>query len=108
MIFNSKVVRNYILNGAKVVATIRKRSFYKIGQKVVINVGDRKFPGKVIAIAPITLDSLSKYVDYSGFNSVEEWLYEARRLHGTGIDPYRYEIIVVEVTREVTRNGRLF
>ena len=55
MIFNSFVVQKYILNGAKVVATIRKAGYYKLGQRVVMKVGDRRFYGKVIAIAPITI-----------------------------------------------------
>ncbi len=99
MIFNSPVVQKYILNNAKLVATIRKSEYYKLGQKVIMKVGDKRFYGKVIAIAPLTLQSLSNYVNFSGFNSVEEWLNEARKLHGTKIDPNKYEIIVVEVTR---------
>ncbi len=99
MIFNSSAVQKYILNGAKVVATIRKSGYYKLGRKVIMKVGDKRFYGKIVAIAPLTLQSLSNYVDFSGFNSVEEWLNEARKLHGTKIDPNKYEIIVVEVTR---------
>jgi len=97
MIFNSPTVQRYILSGANVVATIRKSGYYKLGQKVIIKVEDKRFYGKVIAIAPLTLQSLSNYVNFSGFNSVEEWLNEARKLHGAKIDPNKYEIIVVEV-----------
>ena len=97
MIFNSFTVQKYILNGAKLVATIRRKGYYRVGKKVVMKVGDKKFYGKVIAITPLILQSLSNYVDFSGFNSVEEWLNEARNLHGTKIDPNKYEIIVVEV-----------
>ena len=97
MIFNSPTVQRYILSGANVVATIRKSGYYKLGQKVIIKVEDKRFYGKVIAIAPLTLQSLSNYVNFSGFNSVEKWLNEARKLHGAKIDPNKYEIIVVEV-----------
>jgi hypothetical protein len=90
-------VQKYILNGAKLVATVRRKGCYKVGKRVIVKVGDKRFYGKVIAIAPLTLQSLSNYVDFSGFNSVEEWLNEARKLHGAKIDPNKYEIIVVEV-----------
>ena len=98
MIFNSSVVQKYILNGAKVVATIRKAGYYKLGQRVVMKVGDRRFYGKVIAIAPLSSFSLSEYADYSGFESVEEWIAEAERLHNGRIDPNKFEIVVVEVS----------
>ena len=62
-----------------------------------MKVGDRRFYGKVIAIAPVTPFSLSEYTDYSGFQSVEEWMYEAERLHKDRIDPNKFEIVVVEV-----------
>ena len=97
MIFNSFTVQKYILNGAKVVATIRKAGYYKLGQRIVMKVGDRRFYGKVIAIAPLTPFSLSEYADYSGFESVEEWIAEAERLHKGRIDPNKFEIVVVEV-----------
>ena len=97
MIFNSPTVQRYILSGANVVATIRKSGYYKLGQKVIIKVEDKRFYGKVIAIAPLTLQSLSNYVNFSGFNSVEKWLNEARKLHGAKIDPNKYEIIIVEM-----------
>lgn len=96
MIFKSHVVQDYILNGAEVVATIRKKGRYKLGQKVVLKVGDKVLKGEVVAIAPLT--SAPFYVEYSGFESVEEWLYEAERLH-KGLNPYGYEIVVVKVNR---------
>jgi hypothetical protein len=65
-----------------------------------MKVGDKKFYGRVITIAPVTPFSLSEYVDYSGFQSVEEWMYEAERLHKARIDLNKFEIIVVEVDRK--------
>ena len=100
MIFNSPVVQKYILSGAKVVATIRKSGYYKLGQRIVLKVGDRRFYGKVVAIAPITPFSLSEYVDYSGFQSIEEWVAEAEKLHEANIDPSKFEIVVVEVIKK--------
>ncbi len=97
MIFYSPTVQKYILSGANVVATIRKSGYYYIGKRVVMKVGDKRFYGKVIAIAPLTPFSLSEYADYSGFQSVEEWIAEAERLHKARIDPNKFEIIVVEV-----------
>ncbi len=97
MIFDSPSVQKHILSGASVVATIRRKGYYKVGKRVIVKVGDKKFYGKVIAIAPLTPFSLSEYADYSGFQSVEEWIVEAERLHKARIDPNKFEIIVVEV-----------
>jgi len=49
---------------------MRKSGYYRLGQRVVMKVGDKRFYGKVIAIVP--LSSLSEYVGHSGFESVEE------------------------------------
>ncbi len=97
MIFNSFTVQKYILNGANAVSTIRRKGYYKVGQRVIVKVGDKRFYGKVVAIAPLTPFSLSEYVDYSGFQSVEEWIMEAERLHKAKLDPNKFQIIVVEV-----------
>ena len=99
MIFNSPTVQRYILSGANVVATIRRKGYYRVGQRVIAKVGDKRFYGKVIAIAPITPFSLGQYVDYSGFESVEEWIAEAERLHKARLDPNKFEIVVVELNR---------
>ena len=98
MIFNSPTVQKYILSGANIVATIRRKGYYKVGQRVIAKVGDKRFYGKVIAIAPLTPFSLGEYVDYSGFGSVEEWIAEAEKLHKTRLDPNKFEIVVVELT----------
>ena len=97
MIFSSPVVQKYILSGAKAVATIRKSGYYTLGQDVVMKVGDKKFYGKVVAIAPVKPSWLNEYVIYSGFESVEEWIAEAERLHKTKIDPNKFEIVVIVV-----------
>ena len=99
MIFSSSVVRRYILNGAETVATIRKAGYYKLGQRVTIKLGDKKFHGEVIAISPLTPFSLSEYVEYSGFETIEEWLNEAEKLHKARLDPNKFEIVVVKVAR---------
>ena len=100
MIFNSPTVQKYILNGANVVATIRQKGYYKVGKRVIVKVRDKRFYGKVIATAPITPFSLGEYVGYSGFQSVEEWVAEAERLHKAKIDPKKFEIIVLEVNQK--------
>jgi hypothetical protein len=97
MIFNSPIVQKYILSGVKLVATIRKKGYYRAGQRVVIKVDDKRIYGKIIVVAPLTPFSLNKYVVYSGFGNVEEWVKEAKRLHKAEIDPNKFEIIVVEL-----------
>ena len=99
MIFNSPTVQKYILNGARLVATIRRKGYYRVGEKrVIVKVGDKRFYGTIVAIAPVTPFSLSEYADYSGFESVEEWIAEAERFHKVRIDPKKFEIVVVEVS----------
>ena len=97
MIFSSPAVKRYILNRAEIVATIRKAGHYKLGKRVVVKLGDKRLYGKVITVAPLTPFSLSRYVEYSGFQSIEEWITEASRLHKTEIDPNKFEIVVVKV-----------
>ena len=97
MIFNSSTVQEYILNGAKLVSTIRRKGYYKVDKKVIAKVGNKTFYGKVIAIAPITPFSLGEYTYYSGFQSVEEWVNEAERLHKSSINPNEFEIVLVQL-----------
>ena len=100
MIFNSPTVQRYILSGAKLVATIRKKSrYYYIGKWIVIQVGDKWFDGQVIAVEPVTPLTLRHYVRYSGFGSIEEWITEAMKLHKGEIYPDKFMIIVVKVIR---------
>jgi hypothetical protein len=98
MIFNSPIVQKYILSGAKIVATIRRKGYYRVGQKVVVKVRDKRFSGKVVTITPLTPSSLNELVTYSGFKNVEEWIMEAKKLHKAKIDPNKFEIIVVEIS----------
>ena len=100
MIFNSPTVQKYILSGAKLVTTIRRKGYYRVGKRVIVKVGDKKFYGKVIVTAPLTPFSLGEYATYSGFQSVEEWITEAERLHKARIDPNKFEIVVLEVIRK--------
>jgi hypothetical protein len=97
MIFNSPIVQKYILSGAKLVATIRKKGYYRAGQRVIIKMNNKRIYGKIITITPLSPFSLSKYVVYSGFENVEEWEKEAKRLHKAEIDPNKFEIVVVEL-----------
>jgi len=97
MIFNSPIVQKYILSGVTLVATIRKKGHYRVGQRVVIKVNDKRIYGRIIVVVPLTPFSLNKYVVYSGFENVEEWVKEAKRLHKAEIDPNKFEIIVVEL-----------
>ena len=96
MIFRSRVVKDYILNGANYVATVRKAT-YKEGQWISIDLGSTRLRGKVVKVVPI--DDARKYVHISGFKSVEEWLAEARRLHR--VDNLEgFVIVVVKIERK--------
>jgi len=100
IIFDSPYVQKYIMNGAKLVATITKSGYYYIGKSVVMKIGDEEFYGKVVATKPITLFTLSEYVGYSGFGGVWEWMYEASQLYKTRINPNKFEIVIIEVDRK--------
>jgi hypothetical protein len=97
MIFNSGTVQDYIKNGCKLVATIRRKGYYKVGRKVTLKFGDSKLRGRVVAVIPLSSLSLSQHVGYSGFKSVDEWMGEAERLHKAKIEEEKFEIVVVEV-----------
>jgi len=98
MIFNSRNVQDYLRKGCEIVATIRKKGYYKVGRKVRIKLGDRYLQGRVVAVIPLSSLSLSQHVGYSGFKSVEEWMGEAERLHKDRIDEEKFEIVVVKIT----------
>ena len=96
MIFRSQAVINYILSGAKYVATIRECSYYKdkVGKTVLLKLLDRRLKGKVLEVARV--EDAGKYVSISGFRTVVEWLNEAKRLHGVN-SLNNLCIVVVEV-----------
>ena len=98
MIFNSSTVQQYILNGARLVATIRRKGYYKLEKRVVVKVGDKMFHGEVIGVVPLTPFSLGENVSYSGFQSIEEWVREAERLHRGRIDPNKFEIVIIKLS----------
>lgn len=98
MIFNSEKVRRFIFNGARRVATIRKKGYYRTGQKVILKVGDKRIIGRVIVTAPVS--SAEEYVKFSGFDNVTDWIKEAGRLHRSVIDERKFEIVVVELNNK--------
>jgi len=98
MIFNSRNVQEYIKNCCEIVATIRKKGYYKVGRRVRIKLGDRNLQGRVVAVIPLSSLSLSQHVGYSGFKSVEEWMSEAERLHNDRINEEKFEIVVVKIS----------
>ena len=65
--------------------------------RVRIKLGDKSLQGRVIAVIPLSSLSLSQHVGYSGFQSVEEWMDEAERLHKDRIDEEKFEIVVVKI-----------
>ncbi|NPA98922.1 MAG: hypothetical protein GXO43_06035 [Crenarchaeota archaeon] len=62
------------------VATMRNYR-YRVGHSIRVRVGNKVFCGNVLAVVDNTRENAEKYVEYSGFNSVDEWLGEAIRLH---------------------------
>ncbi len=75
-----------------------KSGYYYIDKRVIMKVGDKEFYGKVVATKPITLFTLSEYVNYSGFGGVWKWLFEASQLYKTRKNPNKFEIVVIEVS----------
>ena len=98
MLFKSKKVQQYIESGAVYVATIRVCGIYEEGMRVKLRLVDsnRILDGRVVKIAELT--EAEKYVNISGFDNVNEWFEEAKKLHGTeNLDGYC--IVVVRITR---------
>ncbi len=63
------------------------------------DLGDKEFYGKVVATKPLTLFTLSEYVNYSGFGGVWEWLFEATQQYKAAMNPDKFEIVIIEVIR---------
>jgi len=73
-----KALRQLITSG--IVATMR--SFrYKKGQSVVIKTESGKLKGRIIEVVPNTPENRIKYYKLSGFETPEEWLAEAVKMH---------------------------
>jgi len=77
MIFrNKKALEQLLKNG--VVATMRTYR-YKEGIKILIN---GEYIGIVERVVPNNTETQKKYVNISGFSSVDEWKKTAEELHG--------------------------
>jgi len=76
MMFKSKRALDFLLRNG-IVATMRNTK-YRLGQVVRIN---RELCGVIIEIHDNTRANRGKFVKISGFNTVEEWENEARKLH---------------------------
>jgi len=63
-----------------IVATMRTWK-YKPGQIVVIKTDRGAFKGKVVDVVPNTAENRQKLYRISGFDSPNEWLMEAIKLH---------------------------
>ena len=82
MRFHSKKVLRYLKNSKnKLLATMRTWN-YKMGQRVYFKNIHGRVLGYGTIINILSIDRAGEVVEYSGFNDVEEWLEEARRLHG--------------------------
>ena len=84
MRFCSQKVLEYLKNPRdKLVATMRNW-LYRVNQRIVIKDcnGKRIGYGIVVDVAPTTTEILKKWLKYSGFNSIDEWLAEAKKLSG--------------------------
>ena len=84
MIFRHPIVVKYLLSKPKYFATIRLWE-YKEGEivklRLILNhrvVAEGK--AKIIKVHDYSLDILQKYLQYSGFEKVEEWVSAAREL----------------------------
>jgi len=76
-----------------VVATMRMNRKVRIGGRytdlyargmivIITRNGKRIAKGIILDVLPNTRENRKKYVSISGFETVEEWEREARRLHG--------------------------
>jgi len=80
MIFKSVKALNFFLEKGKV-ATMRD-TLYKVGKKVIVKHGNRVVAKALVDKVVLNTDTMRiKYFDISGFDTLDEWLEEAIRLH---------------------------
>jgi len=76
-----------------IVATMRVNRKVRIGSRygdlyvkgMIVNIvrnGKRVARGIIVDVAPNTPENRERYLPISGFQTIEEWVQEARRLHG--------------------------
>jgi len=79
MRFTHPNVISYLSNN-KIVATMRNYYYPKYG-RIKVKIKERICDGLVLDIVPNNKENRMKWVKYSGFKSVAEWLSEAIKLH---------------------------
>ena len=82
MIFCSEKVLRYLRTRPSYVATLRTYP-YKRGQIVTVRNCNKEIICKAVVadVAEPTKENLSKYLSISGFETVDEWIAEAKKLH---------------------------
>ena len=94
----SEKVIKYIKSGNRVVATIRKNDLYRNGRvrrvRMVLADGEVLY-GTIKEVLPLT--EAGKVLKYSGFDSVEEWFEEAKRLHKVKNLGDSFVILLIEI-----------
>jgi len=79
VIFRHPKVVGFLLKHG-IVATMRTYR-YRQGQIVVIKTDRGTFRGRIVDVVPNTLENRMKLYKISGFDSPDEWLAEATKLH---------------------------
>jgi len=101
MRFCSQKVLEYLKNPRdSLVATMRNWN-YMLNRRVVLRDCHGRIIGYgvVVDVARPSRDVLREWLSYSGFNSIDEWIAEAKRLSGR-IPEFVYLIHVVPKVRE--------
>ena len=100
MRFCSRRVLEYLRNPKDSLVDTMRIYGYKLNQRVVLKDCDGKVIGYGIVFdyAPSSDYILKRWLPYSGFNTVEEWVEEAKRLHGGKIPDTVY---LIYITRKV-------
>lgn len=101
IMFKNERVREF-LRRKRVVYTLRPKRRKEGKDWANSGWGTKKFAEvEITFIKKITKENVSeleKYVDYSGFKSVEEWLEEARKLNGD-FPYYLYKVRAISINR---------
>jgi len=98
MRFCSEKVLKYLENPKDMLIATMRNWHYRLNQRVVLKDCNGRIIGYGIVadIAPPNNDVLKKWLPYSGFNTVDEWLSEARRLH-KGSPRFVYLIYIIKL-----------
>ena len=96
MRFCSERVLHYLREPKDGLVATMRNWLYRVNQRVVLRDcnGSVIGYGVVVDVAPATPENIRRWLKYSGFNTVEEWVNEARKLN-KGLPQFVYLVYIM-------------